>query len=100
MHDLRPPPHQSAHAIGCYDNHTESQENQQMDIGEEVDELTDGIVRRDLRQEFVLMNPTKGELVARHLHPDGVDGIGGDGHDVGHDDTLMLTEGDGGEFVE
>jgi hypothetical protein len=50
-----------------------------MDIGEEVDELTDGIVWRDLRQEFILVNPTKGELVASHLHPDGVDGIGWNG---------------------
>ena len=79
MHDLCPTPHQTTDTVGRHDNHTESQKRQQMDIGEEVDELTDGIVWRDLRQEFILVNPTKGELVASHLHPDGVDGIGWNG---------------------
>ena len=50
MHNLGSPSHQTANAVGCYDNHAESQEYQQMNIREEIDELTDGIVWRDLRQ--------------------------------------------------
>ena len=75
MHNLRTPSHQTTNTIGCHDNHTEGQEHQQMDIRKEVDELTDGIVWRDLRQEFVLMNPAKGKLITGHFYPDGVDGV-------------------------
>ena len=91
MHNLGTPSHQTTDAIGCHDNHAESQEHQQMDIGEEVDKLADGIIWRDLRQEFFLMNPTKGELVAGHLHPDGIDGIRRNGHDISHHDMLVLA---------
>ena len=71
-----------------------------MDVGEEVDELTDGVVGRDLRQEFFLMDPAESELVTRHLHPDRVDGVGGDGHDIGHHYALVLSERDGIERGE
>lgn len=92
MHDLCPTSHQTTNAIGCHDDHTEGQEHQQMDIGEEVDELTDGVVRGHFRQQLVLMNPAKGELVTSHLHPDRIDSVGRYRHDVGHNDALALKE--------
>ena len=94
MHDLRTPSHQTTNTIGCHNDDTKGQEHQQMDIREEVDELTDGIVWRDFRQEFVLMNPAKGKLITGHFYPDGVYGVRRNGHDVCHDDTLVLSERD------
>ena len=95
MHNLGSPSHQTANAIGCHDNHAEGQEYQQMNIGKEVNELTDGIIWRDLRQKFFFVNPAKGELVAGHFHPDGIDSVGRNGHNVCHHDVLVLTERDG-----
>ena len=77
------------------DDNTESQEHQQVDIGKLIDELTDGIIWRYLFQQFILMNPAEGKLVACHLHPYRVDGICRQRLDVRHNDTLMLTDGDG-----
>ena len=92
VHNLCAPPHQTAYAVGRHNHHTEGEEYEQMDIGEEVDELTDGIVGGYLRQKFTFMDPAEGELVTGDLYPDGVDGVGGDGHDVGHNDTLALKK--------
>ena len=100
VYDLRTTSHQTTNTIGRNDNHTEGQEHEQVDIGEEVDELADGIIWRDLRQKFFLMNPAKGELVTGHLHPDGVNRVRRNGHDVGHDDAFVLPQGDGIERVE
>ena len=75
MHDLRTTSHQTTNTIGRNDNHTEGQEHEQVDIGEEVDELADGIIWRDLRQKFFLMNPAKGKLITGHLHPDRIDRV-------------------------
>ena len=90
MHNLCSKFHQTAHAIGCNDDHTESQENEQMGIGEEIDELADGVVWRHLGQQFILMYPAKGQLVACHLHPDRVNGIRRHGLNVSHNNTFVL----------
>ena len=44
VYDLRTTSHQTTNTIGRNDNHTEGQEHEQVDIGEEVDELADRIV--------------------------------------------------------
>ena len=95
MHNLTTLPHHTAQTIDGGRYHTESQEHQQVDIGKLIDELTDGIIWRYLFQQFILMNPAEGKLVACHLHPYRVDGICRQRLDVRHNDTLMLTDGDG-----
>ena len=42
--------------------------------------------------ELTLVNPAQRELVARHLHPHGVDGVGRNGHDVGHHHHILLED--------
>ena len=41
------------------------------------------------------MDPAEGELVARHLHPNRVDRVGGNGTDVGHHQMFVLSEREG-----
>ena len=65
-----------------------------MDIGKQVYELADRIIGRHLRQQFTLMNPSECHLVARHLHPYGVDRISRQRLDIGHHDSLMTVNGD------
>ena len=66
-----------------------------MDIGEEIDKLTDGVVGRHFGQKFILVDPSEGKLIARHLDPYRVDGISRHRLDVGHHDALILMERDG-----
>ena len=65
-----------------------------MSVGKKVDELTDGVVGRHLRQQFLLVYPSKGQLVTGHLHPYGVYTIRWYRHDVGHYNPFALTQGD------
>ena len=74
--------------------HDDGQEKEQMDIGEEVDELRDGGVGQCAGQQIALMNPANGLLVAGHLHPDGVERVGGHGGDVGHNQAVALADGE------
>ena len=66
-----------------------------MDIGEEIDELTDGIVGRDDSQKVVLVNPAERKLIAGHLHQHRIDGICWLRADIGYHDTVVFLESDG-----
>jgi hypothetical protein len=66
-----------------------------MGIREKVDELADGIIGRDLRQQLALMYPPESQLVAGNLHPDRINGVLRDGLDVGNDNTFIPEKRDG-----
>ena len=66
-----------------------------MGVGEEVDELADGIVGRDSHQQVTLTEPTLRQLVAGHLHPHGVDGVGRHRANIGHHEMVAVMEDHG-----
>ena len=95
MHDLRPLAQEMPHAVCPADKGDEGKEDQQMGVGEEIDELADGIVGRHRCQQVGLAQPSEGQLVARHLHPDRVDGIRRHRADIGHHKMVALPQRDG-----
>ena len=92
MDDLRSLAQQAPHAVGSTDKRDEGKEDEQVGIGEEINELTDGVVGRHCREEFRLAGPAEGELIARHLHPDTIDGIRRNRTDVSHYEMIVLSE--------
>ena len=60
---------QFADGIGASDNDADGEEDEEVGIGEDVDELLDGVVGRHALQELALTNPALRNLVARHLDP-------------------------------
>ena len=75
-----------------------------MGIGKEVDELRDRVIGRHALQQLTLANPALGNLVAGHLDPYGVDGVGRHGLYLSNDNALALGDIDGieghlGQFV-
>ena len=64
-----------AEGIGGKYHHKEGQHDEQVGIGEESDELRDGVVRGHTGQHLLLVDPAHGHLITRHLHPYGVDSI-------------------------
>ena len=75
----------------------ESEANRNGDtyVREEIYELADRVVWRNPGQQLVLVHPAKGQLVARHLHPNRVNRVCRYSLDIGHDNTLILAECDG-----
>ena len=89
MHQVSLATHLTAIDIGGDNGHDESQEHEQVDVGEHINELRDGVVGRNCLQHIVLVNPTESLLVARHFHPYRVDGVYGNGRDVGYHDMVV-----------
>ena len=88
---------QFAHGIGASDEHADGEEDEEVGVGEDVDELRDGVVGGDTLQEFALTNPPLRNLVVRHLDPHGVDGVGRYHADVGNDDAVAMDDIEGVE---
>ena len=91
MDDGCPKAHESSDHVDGQDNSEDGQEEEQMGIGEIVDEERDGTVGADGREHLALVCPADGLLVAGHLHPDAVDAVSGNGSNVGHDDAVALA---------
>ena len=79
---------QFADGIGASDNDADGEEDEEVGIGEDVDELLDGVVGRHALQELALTNPSLRNLVACHLDPYGVDGVGRHHLDGSNDDAF------------
>ena len=84
--------HEPPHGIGAAHYNAEGQEDEQVSVGEDVDELRDGIVGRDAFQQLALANPALCDLIAGYLDPNGVDGIGGNYLYFGNDDALAPND--------
>lgn len=67
-------------------------EPQQMAVGEETDEGADRVVGTSTLEELTLVQPSHGELVARHLYPHTVDAVLGDNGQGGDDQSIVTTE--------
>lgn len=83
---------QFADGIGASDKDADGEEDEEVGVGEDVDELRDGVVGRHALQELALTNPSLRNLVACHLDPYGVDGVGWYHADIGHNDTLAMDD--------
>ena len=90
-------PMQVLHGIGSDDHDTEGQEDEQVGVGEEVDELGNGVIGRHTLQQFRLAYPSLGNLVVGHLHPHGVYAVGRYGGYFCYDDAFALCDIEGVE---
>ena len=88
---------QFADGIGASDKDADGEEDEEVGVGEDVDELRDGVVGRHALQELALTNPSLRNLVACHLDPYGVDGVGRYHADVGNDDAVAMDDIEGVE---
>ena len=95
MHDLGSQPHLTANEEQRHDEYEDSQHDEQMGIGEEIDELRDGRIGCDGFQQAVLVYPPHRLLVACHLHPDRVFFIGRHLGNIGHHQTVAPAYGKG-----
>ena len=95
MDNLRTAAHEPSQNVEGSRHGDDGEEDEQVGVGEEVDEGGDGVVGRDACEQLALVYPSERLLVACHLHPDGVDGVGRDGDDVGDDDDVLAVELEG-----
>ena len=63
-----------------------------MGAGKDGDELRDRVIGDDGGKKCGFASPAKGVLIAGQLDPDGVDRIGGQYADIGHDETVVLSD--------
>ena len=95
MHDLSILPTDSPDEISEGDQTDDDEEHQQMGVAEGRDELRDGVIGIDGTEQFAFMSPSEGVLVASHLHPYTVVGVGGNDAYVGHDKMVVPADGKG-----
>ena len=81
--------HEGGHA-----EHHDGKHDEQVGVGEEVDEARDGVVGCHGGEHVGLVHPADGLLVAGHLHPYGVDGVGGQRDDVAHHQRVFSVDAD------
>ena len=91
MDDIGSATQQFSHGIGTAYEYDDGHEDEQVGVGENVDELRDGVVRRDALQQVALTNPPLRNLVMGHLDPYGVDGVSRYLLDVGNNDALATN---------
>ena len=92
MYDAGMTATETEQTVGCSNQYDEGKENEQVAVGEEVDELRDGVVRRDGTQHLTLTHPPDGELVTCHLDPHGVDAVLRNDIDVGHHQAVVRLD--------
>ena len=84
-----PPEHHPQQVAGA-NYHYDNQENERMGVGERRNKLGNRVVGHHFRQHIALSAPPKGRRIVGQLHPHGVDAVGRNNTDVGHNKVLAL----------